>query len=371
MKKTKWNRWLRSCVAMSCVISLLSSSLIHVSANEVDKLEKETSSLKNELSTLQNELNTLTFEITKLTKNIENTNRSIEKTKLDLVAAKLNEEMQYDAMKKRIKFMYETGNPSFVEMVCNSDSMVEFLNKTEFVKNITEYDKGILQELKACRIDIAKKEDTLLKKQAELVDMQDALDEQQQKLHSTIASTKGKLKSSSDALAKAKAAEKAAQEALKDKEKDDKTDKDNKNDKDDKKDKDTTSNKKPSSSNSGNKVDATQSDLVLFAALLQCEAGTSNYDGLLAVATVVMNRKASSRFPNTLRGVIYQSGQFSPTWNGSLKRVLAKGPCELAYRVAKDALNGKRLNKVRNCLFFNATWATSHKGVKVGGNIFW
>lgn len=367
MKIKKLTRRLRSLVAMSCVISLLSPCLVHVSANEVDKLEQETSSLQNELSTLQEELNTLTYEITKLTKNIENTNKSIKKTKLDLVAAKLNEEMQYDAMKKRIKFMYETGNPSFTEMVCNSESMVEFLNKTEFVKNITEYDKDVLQELKAYRVDIAKKEASLIKQQEELVKMQDDLDEQQKKLNSTIASTKGKLKSSSDALAKAKAAQKAAEEALKESEANKNDDKDNSSNKKPS----SGGNKKPSSSNSGDKVVASQNDLVLFAALLQCEAGTSNYEGLLAVATVVMNRKESSRFPNTIKGVIYQSGQFSPTWNGSLKRVLAKGPCDLAYRVAQEALNGKRLNKVRNCLFFNASWATSHRGVNVGGNIFW
>ena len=57
---------------------------------------------------------------------------------------------------------------------------------------------------------------------------------------------------------------------------------------------------------------AATTDLVLFAAILECEAGSSGYDGLLAVATVIMNRVESPRYPNTLKGVIYQSGQFSP-----------------------------------------------------------
>lgn len=361
MKNRNWKAWLQRFAAMSCIVSMLSVNLLSVCAtDDVDKLEEETSSLKSELSSLQEDLNSLTDEITTLTRQIEDTNDSIEKAELDLVAAKLNEEMQYDAMKKRIKYMYETGNPSFIEMVCDSESMSEFLNKSEFVQTITEYDKNLLQELKIIRVDITAKEEKLEEQQEELEEMQNELDEQQEELTAAISSTKGKLKSSSEALTKAKAAQKAAKEAMK-------------NSSSSSSNKTTTSksdSNKNSSSNSSTTQD-TSSDLVLFAALLQCEAGTSNYDSLLAVATVVMNRVESSRFPNTIRGVIYQSGQFSPTWNGSLKRVLSKGPCSLAYQVAQDAMNGKRLGKVADCHYFNATWATSHNGVTVGGNIFW
>ena len=90
---------------------------------------------------------------------------------------------------------------------------------------------------------------------------------------------------------------------------------------------------------------------------------------MLAVATVVMNRVASPRYPNSIRGVIYQSGQFSPTWNGSLNRVLAKGPSSTAYSVAQAAMGGARHSAVINCYSFRAAW-TGVDGVNVGGNIF-
>ena len=99
------------------------------------------------------------------------------------------------------------------------------------------------------------------------------------------------------------------------------------------------------------------------------EAGSGGYDGLLAVATVIMNRVESPRYPNTLKGVIYQSGQFSPTWNGSLNRVLERGPSSLCYQVARDALNGKRLSSVSGCYQFRAAY-TGHIGTIVGGNVF-
>jgi spore germination cell wall hydrolase CwlJ-like protein len=107
-----------------------------------------------------------------------------------------------------------------------------------------------------------------------------------------------------------------------------------------------------------------------MAGILQCEAGSS-YEGMLAVGTVIMNRIASSKFPNTLKGVVYQKGQFTPASSGKLARVLAKGPNSSAYAAAKEVLGGKRHSKVKNCLYFNSASWTDHPGVNVGGNIFW
>lgn len=378
MKKSKLKVKLRALIALSCAISMFAVSIPAVHADEVQKLEQESSELQSELSTLQGQLSSLSEKINTLTTKINTTNEKIKKTELDLVAAKLNEDMQYNAMKKRIKFMYETGNPSFIEMICASGSMAEFLNKAEFVKNITEYDKNLLEELKEAKEDIQKKEESLKKEQEELQELQNELANDRAELNRTISSTKGKLKDSSEALKKAKEAQAAANNALHQTQNNNttsKTDTTNKADKTDKTDSNKSdSNKKPSSSSnasSSSSQSTSTTDLVLFAAILQCEAGTSSYDSLLAVATVIMNRVNSSRFPNTLSGVIYQSGQFSPTWNGSLKRTLAKGPCSLAYQVAGDAMAGKKLDRVSSCLFFNATWATNRNGVTVGGNIFW
>jgi hypothetical protein len=68
----------------------------------------------------------------------------------------------------------------------------------------------------------------------------------------------------------------------------------------------------------------TASDLRLMASIINCEAGGESYQGKLAVGIVVMNRVASKSFPNTIRKVIYQKGQFSPVRNGSLRTKLAQ-----------------------------------------------
>ncbi len=66
----------------------------------------------------------------------------------------------------------------------------------------------------------------------------------------------------------------------------------------------------------------TKSELRLMSAIINAEAGGESFQGKLAVGIVVMNRIESKAFPNTLKGVIYQRGQFSPVRNGALKRKL-------------------------------------------------
>lgn len=342
MKKSFKTLATRFLALFSAIVFCSTSMIAH--ADDIGNLEQQTTNLQNQLNKLNNELHSLSSEITTIALQIEESTASIEKARLDLAAAKLNEEMQYTAMKKRIKFMYETGNPSFLDMICQSKDMADFLNRTEFVKNITEYDRNMLSELKDIRADIEEKETALEEEQAHLVSMQDTLKTKSNELQAKISSTSSELEASSEALANAKAAQETANN---------------------------------SSGSSGNQTtttppatDVSTNDLVLFAAILQCEAGSSNYDALLAVATVIMNRVESPKYPNSLYGVIYQRGQFSPTWNGSLSRVLAKGPASLCYQAAQDALNGNRLSSVQNCFFFNASW-TGKPGIIVGGNVFW
>ena len=95
-----------------------------------------------------------------------------------------------------------------------------------------------------------------------------------------------------------------------------------------------------------------EEEVKLLAALIFCEAGNQPYDGKVAVGAVVMNRISSKRFPNTLKGVIYQRGQFTPAMTGKLGRILSSGRIPAScYEAAQDAMNGA--NPVGNALFFN------------------
>ena len=173
----------------------------------VDSLEKQTNGLQNQLDSLNQDLTSLSAEITDLASKIEDTDASVQKAELDLAAAKLDEQLQYDAMKKRIKYMYETGNTSLLQIIFSSESMGDFLNKAEFVKNITEYDRNMLDELQKVHELVAKKDSDLKAEQASLAEMKTNLDQQEQELNDKISSTSGELQASSEALAKAKEAQ--------------------------------------------------------------------------------------------------------------------------------------------------------------------
>ena len=325
---------------------VVASSMIAMpvmAAPSVDDLKEDKAAKESEVKSLQDELNSIMTKLGDLEEDLISKGEEISQAEKDLEAAEEKEQEQYEAMKKRIKFMYETGNPSFLDMICKSENMADFLNRTEFVKNVTEYDRNMLEELKDIRSDIEEKESALNDEQAKLLSMQETLKTKSSELNAKISSTSSDLQASAEALANAKAAQDAASSSS-----------------------GNSDSAKPAPPSNG----ASTNDLVLFAGILQCEAGTSNYDALLAVATVIMNRVESPNYPNSLYGVIYQRGQFSPTWNGSLSRVLAKGPASLCYQAAQDALNGSRLASVRNCFFFNATW-TGKQGIIVGGNVFW
>lgn len=99
-----------------------------------------------------------------------------------------------------------------------------------------------------------------------------------------------------------------------------------------------------------NKLSYTKSELRLMSCIIYCEANDQPYAGKLAVGIVVMNRKKSSSFPNTVRDVIYDPYQFTPARSGALSAAMArydKGQFKSAnekecIKAAKAALSGEK-----------------------------
>lgn len=107
------------------------------------------------------------------------------------------------------------------------------------------------------------------------------------------------------------------------------------------------------------------SDLALLARLIESESGTQCFEGKLAVGTVVMNRVESGYFPDTIRGVIYQKGQFSPVSNGTINNK----PSDDALKAAKEILEGSRVLDSNVLYFYNPklvgkNWIKSRKITK-------
>ncbi len=81
---------------------------------------------------------------------------------------------------------------------------------------------------------------------------------------------------------------------------------------------------------------STENNVNLLARLISAEARGEPYVGQVAVGAVVLNRVEHPSFPNTISGVIYQSGAFTCVTDGQFQQPVA----ESAYRAARDALNG-------------------------------
>jgi len=344
MNNRNLKKLLQSLTVLLCAVVLVVPNVSVYAATveeiKVEDLQKETSDLESQLSDLNSEMESLSSEIQELAAQIKEIDEETEIAQLDLAAAKLSQESQYEAAKKRIQYMYENGNSSLLELIFSAESMSEFLNNSEFVSVITEYDREMLESLQEVTDTVSAKEQELSEKQNSLAAAKEELETKQSTLSSKIETVQNDLTASTEQLNAATAAQAAATEAQ------------------------SSVVLKP-----GSAVSTSDSEIALFAAILHCEALQDDYDALLAVATVIMNRVESSNYPNTIRDVVYQKGQFSPVSSGKLDRILAQGPTALCYTVAKDALAGARLEKVQNCLSFRMI-GTSYSGVLVGDNVF-
>lgn len=108
-------------------------------------------------------------------------------------------------------------------------------------------------------------------------------------------------------------------------------------------------------------------DEMLLAALVYCEAGNQCYEGKLAVAAVVMNRVRSEAYPDTIAGVIYASGQFTPAGNGKVERRVELGVNEECIRAAREAINGA--TNIGTMTHFRR--AGNREGYVIQDHVFW
>lgn len=115
-----------------------------------------------------------------------------------------------------------------------------------------------------------------------------------------------------------------------------------------------------------------QSDIELMARTIHGEARGEPYMGQVAVGAVIINRILSNKFPDTIKGVIYQKNQFTAVTDGQIHYT----PNNTAYRAAREALNG--IDPTMGSLYYynpktaqNKSWFNSRKAiVNIGAHVF-
>ena len=347
----------------------------------VDDLQDQADDLGATYNSYNKRLQNVNKEISDTEDAIASTTASISQLEKELEEAKEAEAEQYEGMKTRIQYMYENGTQSLFVSLLESGSMVEFLQKAEYVSAITSYDRKMMNTYAELQTSIQEKSASLSEKKTELSAYNGTLSAKQDELDglvndagSAYSAKKGEVSAAqmsveeyeakiqefrdNEAALEGQAA--AAQAALAQQilaqqpqqqpqqpqqpegENPGETGGENTGSTESGGADNTGQTPQIPSENTGGSISYSDADLKLMAAIIQAEAGGESYAGQLAVGTVIMNRVKSSLFPNTLSGVIYQKNQFQPVRDGHLALILERGPNESCTNAAKQVLNGYR-----------------------------
>ena len=179
------------------ILSLGSVLQVGATDTQIDAAQKEKEQLEQQKQAAEQEQNALSEQLNSIIAQMQETNAKvdqkaveIEQAENDLINAKIDENNQYESMKKRIRFMYENGGGELLEILFTSDSMAELLNKAEYISKITEYDRNMLVEFQKIVTEVQEKEVALKAEYEELGALQAQLGEQQTQVQ-TLLDSKG------------------------------------------------------------------------------------------------------------------------------------------------------------------------------------
>lgn len=179
---------------------------------ELEKLKGDTEAYIKELDV---RLTQLTDNIYTLERDIDTTKADIEATKLDIIKAKAEVNAQYATMKLRIKYMYENGESSYLDMILGSENMGELLTRAEYLSQITAYDRAQLEKLKVAKEQLDAREASLVAKEAELEALLVETQEEQKATEVLMVAKKESMSGFDSQISEQEAAEKELQAELK------------------------------------------------------------------------------------------------------------------------------------------------------------
>lgn len=334
-------------------------------ANEnIDKLEGEQNDLQKRLSRLNSDLLNVVANINSLEAQIYDKEREIVETQTALDGARATENWQYDSMLVQMRCMYERQETNPIIMLLSAGSFSELLNLAYYIERVMAYDQRQMEAFVATREMIEEQEAKLQTEKAELEALQALAEAEKDKVNGLIADAQASMAKYEDLIEEAEQKAKEYEAAIKAKEETLEALKKK------------LAEEKALAAAAANaawrdisEVSFSEGDLYLLANLIYCEAGGEPYEGQLAVGAVVMNRVLSSKFPDSIIGVIYQNKQFSPVASGRLDLALATNKAtESCYKAAEEAMSGK--TNVGTCLFFR-TPIPGLTGTQIGGHIFY
>ncbi len=168
--------------------------------NQLEGLKADTAAY---VKKLDGSLSSLAEELEQLGNRITLKEEEIDQAQIQLEEARREEEHQYDSMKLRIKYMYENGQNNLLDMVMESGSISELLNRAEYVSQIAEYDRKMLTAYASAKEQVAAREQNLEKEHGELLVLQESTQAKQASMQQLMDSKQKELDSYNSKIAMA------------------------------------------------------------------------------------------------------------------------------------------------------------------------
>ncbi len=339
--------------------------------DKLNEQKKDTSRLKNEKKGLQKELAELNESMMEISEHLEELESqitektlAIEECQAELDAAIAREEQHKEDMVVRVRKMYERNSYDYITSLLQAGSVGKLLNLAGRFERVEAYDRDRMLDYQNAHAIIEDLGTHLEGQKVELDQLKLEAEVEKSQVAGLISQVSVKIAEYADQIgdAEKKALEyeaelKKGEEDLKALQK--------------KLEEELRLSRAAASGTWRNISEVTFSDgdRKLLANIIYCEAGSEPYEGKLAVGAVVINRVLSSKFPDTVMGVVYQKGQFSPAKSGRLELALATDKATAAcYQAADEAMSGT--TNVGTCVFFR-TPIPGLTGINIGGHVFY
>lgn len=225
-------KFINTVIVMCCVAVLFTNTVNATTSSEIKKqkeqTEKNLNSIKNNINSIEKKKANMSAQISEKNNQLvdilvviqvledDMANKEIEITQAqeDYDIAKAKEESQYEAMKKRIKYMYENGNTMYIEAFLEADSLSDLLNKAEYVNEIYNYDRQLLTDFQETKQQVAELQVELEQQKEEMVALEADYKEQQANLEATISTMKAQVADFESELSQAKTQAKSYQDMI-------------------------------------------------------------------------------------------------------------------------------------------------------------
>ncbi len=179
----------------------------------IDDMQQDKAEAQGEVEALQQQLSETLAKISTLEENLVKKQEEIDKASADLEDAIRNRDEQYDAMKLRIKYMYEEGDGTFLETLLSAKDFSDLVNKAEYIQNVHSYDRDKFNEFIAVTEEVEKLKVSLEEEAVEMRSMQDDLETEKAGLNATIENKQEEIAQLDQSIQEAIEAQRAAQQA--------------------------------------------------------------------------------------------------------------------------------------------------------------